>query len=78
MPRYPVSRPTQPTPRIPDAAIAVLAAAAFRLVHARDGSLQHAGCSPLGGEESVRAGISVSIEREGYVEGSSITTRATG
>jgi hypothetical protein len=60
MPRYPVSRPTQPTPRVPDTAIAVLAAAALRLVHARDGSLQHADCSPLGLEESTHAAISVS------------------
>jgi hypothetical protein len=60
MPRHPVSRPPEPTPRIPTTAIAVLAAAALRLVHARDGSLQHAGCSPLGLEESVDAAISVS------------------
>ena len=60
MPRYLVSRPTQPTPCVPTTAIAVLAAAALRLVHARDGSLQHAGCSPVGVEESVDAAISVS------------------
>lgn len=59
MPRYPVSRPTQPAPRIPAAAIAVLATAALRLVHARGDSPQHAGCSPLGLEESVDAGITV-------------------
>ena len=64
MPRHPVSRPTQPTPRIPDAAIAVLATAALRLAHARDGSLQHADRSPLGLEESTHAGISVSTESE--------------
>ncbi|MFN6040760.1 MAG: hypothetical protein ACK46V_02535 [Phycisphaerae bacterium] len=39
--------------------IAVLATAALRLVHARSASLQHAGCSPLGLEESVDAGITV-------------------
>ena len=60
MPRHPVSRPIQPTPRIPATAIAVLATAALRLVHGRDGSPQHAGCSPLGLEENVNAGISVS------------------
>jgi hypothetical protein len=59
MPRHPVSRPTQPTPRVPDTAIAVLATAALRLVHARDGSPQHADRSPLGLEESVDAGITV-------------------
>ena len=59
MPRHPVSRPTQPAPRIPANAIAVLAAAALRLVHARSDSLQHAGSSPLGLEESVNAGITV-------------------
>ncbi len=64
MPRYPVSRPTQPTPRIPTAVVTVLAAAALRLVHARDGSPQHAGCSPLGLEESTHAGISLSTESE--------------
>ncbi|MFN5945615.1 MAG: hypothetical protein ACK5ZG_13455 [Phycisphaerae bacterium] len=64
MPRYPVSRPTQPTPRIPTAATAVLAAAALRLVRARSGSPQHAGCSPLGLEESTHAGISVSTESD--------------
>ena len=64
MPRYPVSRPTQPTPRIPTSAIAVLATAALRLVHARDGSQQHADCSPLGLEESVDAGITVSTESD--------------
>lgn len=60
MPRHPVSRPTQPAPRIPTAAIALLAAAALRLVHARDGCLSHAGCSPLGVEENVDVGISLS------------------
>ena len=60
MPRHPVSRPTQPKPRIPVAAIALLAAAALRLVHARDGSLSHADSSPLGVEENVDVGISVS------------------
>jgi hypothetical protein len=60
MPRHSISRPTQPTPRIPTAAVAVLATVALRLVHARDGSLSHAGCSPLGLEESVNDGISVS------------------
>jgi len=64
MPRYPVSRPTQPTPRVPDTAIAVLATAALRLVHARDGSQQHADCSPLGLEESTHAAISVSTESD--------------
>lgn len=64
MPRYLVSRPTQPTPRIPTTAIAVLAAVALRLVHARAGSLQHAGCSPLGLEESTHAAISVSTESD--------------
>jgi len=63
MPRYLVSRPTQPTPCVPTTAIAVLAAAALRLVHARDGSPQHADRSPLGLEESVHVGISVSTER---------------
>jgi hypothetical protein len=60
MPRHSISRPTQPTPRFPTTAITLLAAAALRLVHARDGSLQHAGCSPLGLEESVDVGISLS------------------
>jgi hypothetical protein len=60
MPRHPVSRPTQPTPRIPTTAIAMLAAAALRHVHARDGSLSHADSSPLGVEESVHAAITVS------------------
>ena len=64
MPRYPVSRPTQPTPRIPTTAIALLAAAALRLVHARDDSLSHAGSSPLGLEESVHAAITVSTESD--------------
>jgi hypothetical protein len=64
MPRYSISRPTQPIPRIPTTAIAVLAAAALRLVHARDSSLSHAGCSPVGLEESVHAGISVSTESD--------------
>jgi hypothetical protein len=64
MPRHPVSRPTQPTPRLPTTAITLLAAAALRLVHARDGSLSHAGCSPLGLEERTHAGISVSTESE--------------
>jgi hypothetical protein len=59
MPRHPVSRPTQPTPRIPTTAIALLAAAMLRLVHARDGSLSHADSSPLGVEESTHVGISV-------------------
>ncbi len=62
MPRHSISRPTQPTPRIPATAIAVLAAAALRLVHARGGSPQHADRSPLGLEESVHVGISVSTE----------------
>jgi hypothetical protein len=60
MPRYSISRPTQPTPRIPTAAIAVLAAAALRVVHARDSSQKHADRSPVGLEESVHDGISVS------------------
>ncbi len=64
MPRYPVSRPTQPAPRIPTAAVAVLATVALRLVHARSDSRQHAGCSPLGLEESTHAGISLSTESD--------------
>jgi hypothetical protein len=60
MPRYSISRPTQPTPRIPTAAVALLAAAALRLVHARSDSQQHADRSPVGLEESTHAGISVS------------------
>jgi hypothetical protein len=64
MPRYSISRPTQPAPRVPTAAIAVLATVALRLVHARDGSLSHAGCSPVGLEESVNDGISVSPASE--------------
>jgi hypothetical protein len=64
MPRYPVSRPTQPAPRIPATAVAVLATAALRLVHARDGSPQHADRSPLGLEESTHGGISVSTESD--------------
>ena len=64
MPRHPVSRPSQPAPRIPTTAIAVLAAVALRLVHARDGSLSHAGCSPLGLEERTHAAISVSTASE--------------
>ncbi len=64
MPRYSISRPTQPTPRIPTAAIAVLAAVALRLVHARNESLSHAGSSPVGLEESVHAAISVSTESD--------------
>jgi hypothetical protein len=63
MPRHSISRPTQPTPRIPTAAVALLAAAALRLVHARSDSQQHADRSPLGLEESVHVGISVSTER---------------
>jgi hypothetical protein len=59
MPRHHVSRPTQATPYIPDTAIAVLAAAALRLLHARDGSLSHADSPPLGVEESTYVGISV-------------------
>ena len=59
MPRYPVSRPTQPTPRIPATAIAVLAAATLRLLHARDCALSHADSSPLGVEENVHAAITV-------------------
>jgi hypothetical protein len=59
MPRHPVSRPPEPTPRIPTAAIALLAAAALRLVHARSDSQQHADCSPLGLEESPHAAITV-------------------
>jgi hypothetical protein len=64
MPRHSISRPTQPTPRIPTTAIAVLATVALRLVHARGGSLSHAGCSPVGLEESVDAGISLSTESD--------------
>jgi hypothetical protein len=64
MPRHSISRPTQPTLRIPDAAIALLATAALRLVHARDGVLSHASSSPLGLEESTHAGISVSTASE--------------
>jgi hypothetical protein len=64
MPRHSISRPTQPIPRVPTTAIAVLAAAALRLVHARDDSLSHAGCSPVGLEESVHDGISVSPTSE--------------
>lgn len=59
MPRHSISRPIQPTPRIPTTAVAVLAAAALRIVHARDSSQQHAGCSPLEVEESVDAAITV-------------------
>ena len=64
MPRYSISRPTQPAPRIPTTATAVLATVALRLVHARRDSLSHAGCSPVGLEESTHAGISVSTESE--------------
>ena len=64
MPRHSISRSTQPTPRIPTTAIAVLAAAALRLVHARDSSQKHADRSPVGLEESVDAGISVSPASE--------------
>ncbi len=64
MPRYSISRPTQPTPRISTTAIAVLAAAALRLVHARDSSQKHADRSPVGLEESVHAGIRVSTESD--------------
>jgi hypothetical protein len=64
MPRHSISRPTQPTPRIPTTAIAVLATVALRLVHARDGSLSHAGCLPVGLEEIPHAGISVSTESD--------------
>jgi hypothetical protein len=63
-PRHSISRPAEPTRRIPTTAIAVLAAAALRLVHAREGSPQHADRSPLGLEESVHAGISVSTESD--------------
>jgi hypothetical protein len=64
MPRHPISRPTQPAPRIPTTAIAVLVTVALRLVHARRDSLSHAGCSPVGLEESVHAAISVSTESD--------------
>lgn len=64
MPRYPVSRPTQPTPRVPTTAIAVIATVALRLVHARSDSQQHADRSPLGLEESVHAAITVSTESD--------------
>jgi hypothetical protein len=60
MPRYSISRPTQPAPRVPTAAIAVLATVALRLVHARSDSQQHADRSPLGLEVSTHDGISVS------------------
>ena len=64
MPRHPVSRQTRPTPRIPTTATAVLATAALRLVHARDSSLSHAGCLPVGVEESRDVGITVSTESD--------------
>jgi hypothetical protein len=64
MPRHSISRPLQPAPRISTTAIAVLAAAARRLVHARNESLSHAGCSPLGLEECTHAAISVSTESD--------------
>ncbi len=64
MPRYPISRPIQPAPRIPTTAVALLATVALRLVHARSDSQQHADRSPLGLEQSTHAGISVSTESE--------------
>ena len=64
MPRHSISRPTQPTPRVPTTAIAVLATVALRLVHARDDSLQHADCSPAGLEESTHVAITVSTESD--------------
>ncbi len=64
MPRHSISRPTQPTPRVPPTAVALLATVALRLVHARSDSLSHAGCSPVGLEESVNDGISVSPASE--------------